>query len=188
MTLAALATLEATDTPDYRLMVHIKAFMHEKYIRPIRGTGGIELYHVFMHPNALAQLKLDSDFIDHLRHAMPRSEMNQLFKGTPLMNAILIDGMAIHAHRHVFNTLGTATKWGSGTNVEGCAMLVCGAQSLGMADIGPGSWVEKDFDYDNQPGISYGKIFGFKKPVFRSQYETTPSDEDFGVVRVNVAM
>ena len=66
-------------------------------------------------------------------------------------------------------------------------MLACGAQALAFADIGPGSWVEKEFDYNDKPGIKYGKIFGMKKPVFPSIYESDPNaGEDFGVVRINV--
>jgi hypothetical protein len=36
-------------------------------------------------------------------------------------------------------------------------VLFCGAQALGMADIGNPEWVEKGFDYDNQQGISHGQ-------------------------------
>jgi hypothetical protein len=49
-----------------------------------------------------------------------------------------------------------------------------------MADIGLPTWVEKEFDYDNQPGISTGKIFGMKKPVFPDVL--TGANEDFGVI------
>jgi hypothetical protein len=57
---------------------------------------------------------------------------------------------------------------------------------MGFADIGDPYWVEKKFDYDNQPGISYGKIMGMKKPVFRSH--ATGTDEDFSVLRLDHAI
>lgn len=143
-----------------------------------------------MAPQALAQLKLDPDYLASLQQAMPRAELNQIFKGTSVLDAVLVDGMMIHTHRHVFNTQGltSSNKWGAGGTVEGNAVLLCGAQALAQADLGAGYWVEKLFDYENQPGISYGKMFGLLKPVFRTQYEITPSDEDFGVIRVNTAM
>jgi hypothetical protein len=65
-------------------------------------------------------------------------------------------------------------------------MLFCGAQALAMADIGAPIWVEKEFDFDNQPAISVGKILGFLKP----QFATSKSDgtrEDFGVISVYVS-
>lgn len=177
----------AADTPTYDMLVEIKARMKENYIRPIRGANGMELYHVFMAPAGFAKLKQDDDFRQALRHAMPRSADNPLFKG--LTTGIFIDGLMLHEYHHVFNTKGAVSgtgKWGSGSDVEGQRILVCGAQSLGFADVGSPVWVEKEFDYNNQPGISVGKIAGFKKPVFRSQ--VTGTDEDFGVVCLDTAI
>ena len=65
-------------------------------------------------------------------------------------------------------------------------MLFCGAQALGMADLGAPYWDEEGFDYSNQQGISVGKILGFKKPKFESIYEAGAS-EDFGVISCYVA-
>jgi len=183
-------TVEQVDMPSYRMLVQVKALIYDKYIRPIRGDNSNELFHVFLPPQGMAMLKLDQDFIDNVRNSMPRTKENQLFKGTANFNSVYVDGMAIHTHRHVFNTQGLpmASKWGPDGNTEGGRMLICGAQALGMADIGPGFWVEDEFDYKAKPAISFGKIFGFKKPVFRSQYELTPSDEDFGVVCVDISI
>jgi hypothetical protein len=74
--------------------------------------------------------------------------------------------------------------WGSGA-VKGQRVLLCGAQAMGYADIGDPEWVEKGFDYENQQGISTGKIMGFKKPVFRSRI--TATNEDFGVLAIDTA-
>lgn len=94
--------------------------------------------------------------------------------------------MVIHEFRHVPSTLGTATKFGAGTNVEGQYMLACGAQALAMADLGNADWVEKGFDYENSQGISVGKIMGFLKPQFYSIYDQ--SKQDFGVVTCYTAI
>ena len=96
-----------------------------------------------------------------------------------------IDGVHLHEFRHVYNTSGAATKWGAGA-VDGCQVLFCGAQALGMADIGAPEWNEKGFDYENSQGISVGKILGFLKPKFGNIYENG-SVEDFGVISCYVA-
>jgi len=179
------ATIEATDIPNWEMLIRVKAYMKDNYIKPIRGSEGMEVYNVFMTPQGLARLKMDTDFLAAYRNAMKRSDGNPLFKGT---DVIYVDGLAIREHRHVYNTSGATSgsgKWGSGSDVDGQAVLFCGAQAMGYADIGTPEWVEKGFDYDNQQGISVGKIAGMLKPVFKSQ--VTDTDEDFGVLRVNTA-
>ena len=76
-------------------------------------------------------------------------------------------------------------KWGANADVNGSACLFVGAQALAMADIGLPEIVEDVFDYGNQNGISIGKIFGMKKPVYYSDH--TGQNEDFGVIRLDVA-
>lgn len=176
------ASVTAADTPSYKMLVALKAQAKSTYMRGVRASGNDELYHVFMHPYAMAKLKLDADYIANLRSGGVRGGENPLFTGA----TVTVDGLVIHEHRHVYNTTGTATKWGAGNAIEGCRILFCGAQALGMADIGAPEWVEKEFDYENQPGISIGKMFGFVKPNFYSIY--TKSVEDFGVITCDVAI
>lgn len=181
----ATASVAATDTPTWAMLVEIKAVAEESYIKPIRMKDGVSFYHVFMTPTALAKLKQDTDFLANIRNAAPRSNSNVLFKGA---ESFFVDGLAIHAHRHVYNTRNAVSgsgKWGAGSDVDGCRVLVCGAQAMGFADIGEAEWVEKGFDYDNQQGISYGKICGMLKPKFTSIYDG--SEEDFGVIALDVA-
>tara|TARA_R100001086_G_scaffold187608_1_gene105671 strand:- start:904 stop:1635 length:732 start_codon:yes stop_codon:yes gene_type:complete len=175
----------AADKINYDALVLIKSLMKERYIRPLMGDEGEEVYAVFMPPRALAQLKLDADFKANLREAMPRSGGNPIFKGA---GSYYIDGLVITEHRHVFNTLGATApnKWGAAGDVDGCRISVCGAQSLAFADIGMAKWKEKSFDYDNQPGISVGKIMGFKKPTLDTSYST--GKQDFGVMSFDVAL
>ena len=63
---------------------------------------------------------------------------------------------------------------------------MAGAQALGFADIGNPIWVEKEFDYDNQPGISVQKMMGFLKPQFNSIYAGN-TVQDHGVINVYVS-
>jgi len=182
----ATGSVATADLPTLQMLQQMKAYASEQFMKPIRGTGAMEFYHVFMTPHGIASLKQDTNFMAAWREAMPRSKDNPIFKGT---DTIWIDGLAIHQYRHVFDTQGLtsgADKWGAGNNVDGQRVLMCGAQALGYADIGDPMWVEKGFDYDNQQGISTGKICGFLKPQFTSQ--VTGTTEDFGVLCVDTAI
>ena len=139
----------------------------------------------FLTPQAMAKLKLDPTYMLNVRHAQKRSGDNPLFSGG---EAVMIDGIVFHEYRNVYNTSGAASgsKWGAAGNVDGCQILFCGAQALAMADIGNPEWVEKGFDYENQQGISTGKILGFLKPKFNSIYAGNTT-QDFGVISVYVA-
>jgi len=179
----ATSAVTAADLPTYNMFVQLKAQAKEMYVRGIREKGE-ETYHAFLTPTAMAKLKLDPDYIKNVRQAMPRSESNPLFSG----DTVKLDGIYFHEFRHVYNTSGTATKWGAGNLIDGCQILFCGAQALGMADIGMPSWDEIEKDYGNQNGISVSKIFGFLKPSFNTQYGPSPSTvQDFGVISVYVA-
>ena len=179
----ATSDVTAADTPTWELLVQLKAYAKTNYIRGIR-EGGEETYHVFLSPLAMSKLKLDPVYMANLQLAQKRGDGNALFTGS----SVKIDGLYIHEFRHVYNTNGTSTKWGSGNLIDGCQMLFCGAQSLGMADIGVPTWVEEDDDYENQQAIATAKIFGFLKPKFYTQYGLYPqTTQDFGVISVYVA-
>lgn len=173
----ANTSLVAADIPTWNMLTELKAIAQEQYIKPIRGEMGMELYNVFMTPRGVAALKRDANFMAAWREAMPRNAANPLFKGA---DVIYVDGLAIHTYRHVYHS----ATWGAGA-VRGQRVLLCGAQALGYADIGDGEWVEKKFDYDNQPGISVGKIMGMKKSKFYCP--RTATTEDFGVIAVDTA-
>lgn len=175
---SANTSLAAADTPTWDMFVDLKAILQERFVRPIRGAEGLEVYNVFMSPRGMAALKKDSDFMAAVKDALPRAPDNPLFKGA---DALYVDGFVIRTFRHVYH----ASTWGGGTQA-GQRMLVCGAQSLAYADLGNPTWVEEDDDYENQQGISIGKIIGFKKPVFRSDVHGT--SEDFGVVCVDTSV
>lgn len=185
--------LVAGDTMQYRHIVELKAFAKDNYIRGIRAAGNDEVFHMFVTPQQMADLKLDSDFLANVRNAGVRGNQNGLFSGT---SSLMVDGVMIHEFRHVFNTSGATTgtstnagaagyKWGAAANVVGARALFCGAQALAMADIGLAEVVEDTFDYGNQAGISIGKIFGLRKPKYNS--DVSGSVQDFGVIAFDTA-
>lgn len=181
---AATSAVVATDLPTWEMFVQLKAYAKSRYVRGVKEDGGEETYHAFLSPEAMAKLKMDSNYMLNVRHAVQRSSENNLFTGS----SVKIDGIYLHEFRHVPNTRGAASgsKYGASGTVEGCQVLFCGAQALGMADIKSPEWNEKEFDYGNSQGISIGKILGFKKPVFNSIYEGNTA-EDFGVISCYVA-
>jgi N4-gp56 family major capsid protein len=183
----------AADKLSYGGIVDLKAYAKDQYIRGMRGAGNDETFHLFVTPQVMADLKLDSDFLANVRQAGVRGPGSSLFSGS---SSLMVDGIMVHEFRHVFNTTGATTgtssnagaagyKWGADANVNGSACLFCGAQALAMADIGAPEIVEDTFDYGNQNGISIGKIFGLKKPKYHS--DVTGQSEDFGVIRLDVA-
>ena len=183
----------AADKLTYGAIVDLKAYAKDQYIRGLRGAGNDETFHLFVTPQVMADLKLDSDFLANVRQAGVRGPGSSLFSGS---SSLMVDGIMVHEFRHVFNTSGATTgtssnagaagyKWGADANVNGSACLFCGAQSLAMADIGIPEIVEDTFDYGNQNGISIGKIFGLKKPKYNS--DVTGQAEDFGVIRLDVS-
>jgi N4-gp56 family major capsid protein len=183
----------ATDKLKYRHIVDLKAYAKDQYIRGVRSAGNDEMFHLFVTPQQMAALKLDSDFLANVRNAGIRGPSNQLFAGS---SSLMVDGVMVHEFRHVFNTSGATTgtsanagaagyKWGANANIVGARALFCGAQALAMADIGLPDIVEDTFDYQNQSGISIGKIFGLRKPKYNS--DVTASVQDFGVIALDTA-
>lgn len=183
----------ATDKLGYKHIVELKAYAKDNYIRGIRGAGNDEIFHMFVTPQQMANLKLDSDFLANVRNAGVRGASNSLFSGSA---SLMVDGVMIHEFRHVFSTEGATTgasgnagaagyKWGANADVSGARALFCGAQSLAMADIGLPDIVEDTFDYENQAGISIGKIFGLRKPKYNS--DVSGSVQDFGVICLDTA-
>lgn len=181
---AATSDVTAADTPTWKMFVQLKAYAKRRYIRGAMEDGNEETFHAFLTPEAFAKLKQDDDYKLNLRHSFDKDKNSKLFSG----GTVKIDGIYLHEFRHVYNTSGAASgaKWGAGSAIDGCQILFCGAQALGMADIGAPYWDEKGFDYENQQGIAIGKMLGFLKPKFGSIYEAGAT-EDFGVISCYVA-
>ena len=185
--------VSSDDTLSYASLVELKAYAKDRRIKSLR-SGGQELYHVFMHPKAMAKLKLDQDFLSNIRSAGVRGNSNPLFSGS----VVTVDGLVLHEWTHSFNTIGAQAgsssnagvpgyRWGANADVAGNRVILAGAQALAHADIGIPEWDERDhFDYGAKPGISIAKILGFRKPFYYSPKDGT--DEDFGVVALDVAV
>ena len=179
------SAVAAADTINYKCLVELKAYAKDNYIRGIRGAGNDEVFHLFVTPQQMADLKLDSDFLANVRNAGVRGPQNSLFSGS---SSLMVDGIMVHEFRHVYNVSGATSgtdMWGSGNDVNGARALFCGAQALAMADIGLPEIVEDTFDYENQNGISVSKIFGLRKPKYQSDHNG--SVEDFGVIALDTA-
>lgn len=175
------SSLTTSSVPKYSMIVDAIAYAKDHYIKPL-NEGGKEYYVMLVRPGTLAHLKKDADYQRAITSGMERGKNNPFFTGA----TVTIDGAVIHEHRLVQSTLGTATKWGTGTDVEGSRTLLCGAQALGMADLGEPDWVEKGFQYDSQQGISIDKMFGLLKPKFYSIYDK--SVQDFGTLCIDHAI
>ena len=188
-----VTALEAADKLSYKNIVDLKAYAKDNYIRGLRGAGNDETFHLFVTPQVMADLKLDSDFLANVRQAGVRGPGSSLFSGS---SSLMVDGIMVHEFRHVFNTSGATSgtssnagaagyKGGANADVNYSRCIFAGAQALAMADIGIPEIVEDTFDYGNQNGISIGKIFGLKKPKYHS--DVSGQVEDFGVIALDVA-
>lgn len=180
----ATASIVAGDKMNYKSLVRAKAFAKETGMRGI-SVGSDELYHVFVTPTGMADLRLDPDFLENVRSAGVRGDKNSLFAG---VSSVVLDGMIVHEFLYVYNTSGltSGNKWGATGTIEGQRALMCGAQALGFADFGAPGWVEKTFDYGNNHGIATNKIFGMLKPQFQNDF--TDSVEDYGVMVIDSAL
>lgn len=176
------ATITSAFVASYKMIVDAVAYAKDHYIKPLMA-GGKEYYVILVKPGTLAQLKKDADYQRAVVALAQKDGKNSpWFTG----GTVTIDGAVIHEHRLVYSTTGASAgnKWGADGNVNGTRALLCGAQALGMADLGVPEWVEKKFDYDSKVGISVDKMFGLLKPKFYSIYDK--SVEDFGVLAIDL--
>jgi len=173
------ANITSAYVPSYKMVVDAVAYAKDHYIRPLMN-GGKEYYVAFVKPGTLAALKKDADYQRAVVGVATKSGLDSpWFTG----GTVTIDGLVIHEHRLVYSTSGTATKWGASNLVNGTRTLICGAQALGMSDLGPPAWAEKEFQYESQQGINVDKMFGLLKPKFYSIYDGTV--EDFGILTID---
>ncbi len=176
------ANITSAFVASYKMIVDAVAYAKDHYIKPLMA-GGKEYYVILVKPGTLAQLKKDADYQRAVvALAQKDGKSSPWFTG----GTVTIDGAVIHEHRLVYSTTGASAgnKWGADGNVNGTRALLCGAQALGMADLGVPEWVEKKFDYDSKVGISVDKMFGLLKPKFYSIYDK--SVEDFGVLAIDL--
>lgn len=175
------ASITSSYVPSYSMIVDAVAYAKTHYVKPLMA-GGKEFYVMLMHPSTMAQLKKDADYKNAVISVATKMGLDApFFTG----GSVTVDGVVFHEHRLVYNTKGAASgsKWGSGSTIDGSRSLLCGAQALGMADIGAPEWTEKLFQYDSQQGINVDKMLGLKKSKFFSTADN--SVEDFGIVAID---
>lgn len=175
---SATGSITTAFVPKYTMIVDLIAYAKEHYVKPLM-SGGKAYYVLFVHPQTLAALKKDPDYQRAVVAVATKAGLDSpWFTGA----TVTVDGAVIHEHNLTYNTKGAASgsKWGSGGLVNGTRSMLCGAQALGMADLGAPEWTEKLFQYDSQQGINIDKMLGLLKPKFYSIYDS--SVEDFGIV------
>jgi len=175
------ASITTSYVPTYKMIVDAVAYAKENYIKPLMSEGK-EHYVMFVTPGTLAALKKDAGYQRAVVGVATKAGTDSpWFTG----GNVTIDGVVLHEHRLVYNTKGASSgsKWGAGGLVNGTRTLLCGAQALGMADIGTPEWNEKDFQYGAQQGINIDKMFGLLKPKFYSIYNG--SVQDFGILAID---
>lgn len=192
--------ITSADKLTYEALVRARAYMKEKHVRGIPNSTmpSGDLFHVFVTPSGMADLRLDPKYRENILYSAPRSKNNETFTGAI---TVMSDGFAIHEYNHVFNTKGAdaspdggttpGDKWGADGSTDGQRVLICGAQAMGMTDIGLPEWVEDDFDYKNKMGISISKIMGFLKPQFKTTEggrALSATEEDFGICVLDTAL
>lgn len=100
---------------------------------------------------------------------------NPIFKG----NLGLLGGAVLHKHRNVVRF----SDYGAGANVNAARALLMGRQAAVIAYGTSGgmryTWKEKMNDYDNEPVVAAGCVFGVKKTRFNGR--------DFGVMAIDTA-
>lgn len=178
------ATLTASDTMSWNLLVNARSFAERKKIRPIR-SGGNSYYMAVLTPEQARDLKKDSAYREAVQTGAVRGDKNPMFTGA----LAVVDGIILHSHNKVFNTLGLASgsRWGATGTVHGAQAALMGAQALGIATIGEQTIDESDnTDYGNKYGIAYGRHVGWLKPQFKSPADGN-SVEDFGVISLKTA-
>lgn len=136
-------------------------------IRPIK-VNGKDHYIFLAHPDAIYDLRQDSEWNEAQREANVRGSDNPIFNGMVGM----WDNIVVHSHERV--TIGTDA--GVGANVPYSKGYFLGAQAVCWANGKRDEMVQETFDYEEEVGFQIAMTYGVKKPVFNSK--------DYGSVAV----
>lgn len=139
-------------------------------VKPIKINGS-DTYVMIIDQWQARDLMNDSKWLAAQQHANVRGEKNPIFTGALGM----YNGVVVHQSSRISRTATGA----SGAKVGHALFL--GAQAAVMAVGNEATWNEDTFDYGNQYGVSFGRIFGIKKSAFK--YDGT-NLTDFGCVNV----
>jgi len=138
-------------------------------VKPVR-INGRDTYVMVIDQWQARDLISDPEWREAQLHANVDGRDNPIFTGALGM----YDGVVIHQHNGVIRTnTGDSAKVGHA--------LFLGAQAAVFAVGEEATWNEETFDYKNQWGVEFGRIFGIAK----AQFEYTPGTmTDFGVINV----
>jgi N4-gp56 family major capsid protein len=139
-------------------------------VKPIK-VNGADVYVMVIDQWQARDLMADTKWIEAQKHANIRGEKNPIFTGALGM----YNGVVLHVSNRI---LRTAT--GASSAKVGHALFL-GAQAAVMAVGQEPEWNEDTFDYGNQVGFEFGRIFGIAKSAFK--YDGT-NLTDFGVINV----
>lgn len=139
-------------------------------LRPVK-VNGKGYYVLIVHPDALYDLQVSSDWKQASREAKERGDENPLFRGA---HAITWSGVVIHSHENI-----DIAADGGGASVAWTKGALMGSQALLWAWGRRPKLVKEEFDYGREKGMAWSIISKAKKPQFNSL--------DFGSVGVYAA-
>jgi N4-gp56 family major capsid protein len=141
-----LTTLVAADTITTASLQTAALKLYNNNAKPLRMDGD-DIFVAVVHPNALYDLKRESEYRDWVREAHVRGADNPFFRGATAM----VDGILIFQHSGVPTVNST-----SGTPVKSAKNLLFGAEAfIEGLDENP-SWDEEVRDYGAEFGVAYG--------------------------------
>lgn len=143
-------------------------------VKPIK-INGADTYVMIIDQYQARDLLKDQKFLDAQQYANIRGDKNPIFSGALGM----YDGVVIHQCNRVIRDL----KTNSTTPFSNALFL--GAQAAVMAVGNEPTWAEDEFDYHNQVGFAFGRIFGIEKAAY--DYDGDGKATDFGVVNIITA-
>lgn len=152
-----------------------KARTQSPMIRPLKLKGR-DYYVAFLHDYQVTDLRITTStgqWLDIQKAAMTGG----MIENNPILTGALGEYNGVLLYRWNRIPVAPSSSTAGAGNVR--RAVLCGAQAAAIAFGQDNSdskftWVEKQFDYDNQFGVSAGTIFGLKKTVFNSV--------DFGTV------
>lgn len=139
-------------------------------IRPVK-VNGHDTYVLVIDQYQARDLMNDEKWLNAQQYANVRGEKNPIFSGALGM----YDGVVVHQSNDIIRE----AKGASSTMTSHALFL--GAQAVVLAVGDNPTWNEDDFDYHNQVGFEFGRIFGIAKTQFKFDGESLT---DFGCVNV----
>lgn len=138
-------------------------------VRPVK-VDGVDTYVMIIDQWQARDLMNDQKWLDAQQHANIRGEKNPIFTGALGM----YNGVVVHQCNRL-------TREANASGVKVGHALFLGAQAAVMAVGANPEWNEDTFDYGNQVGFEFGRIFGVAKSQFKFDGKTLT---DFGCINV----